>query len=186
MEAVTLVLTSDYEFGAMADTGRIDKCKGDGQFEEMVCRHYVRSSITTCGGRLMLQLDYGGWPSVGDQHATYDAVFWGVGRHPVNGNYTTRYGINNASAVVEERIKPLCTATRKKWLSGSDIGRQRVFWMNSHARLRPLNHDELPGVIATYNKRMASAMSECWFVVWPKDLHMRFSAYRYYSSQALP
>jgi hypothetical protein len=161
MEAVTLVLTTDYEFGAMEEAGRTEQCKGDRQFEERVCRRYVKHKATMCGGHLMLQLDTGAWPSIGEQHAPFDALFWGVGRHPVNGNRTTRHGTHNATAVVQERIQPLCSeASLRRWINGSDIGRQRVFWINSHARLRLGWYDERPRVIAAYNEGMSSALSE--------------------------
>jgi hypothetical protein len=176
MEAVALVLTTDYDFGAVTDSGRTEQCKGDGQFEEKVCRHHVRNPAAVCGGRVMLELFYGAWPSIGDSHASYDVVFWGVGRHPINDDYTTRYGVHNASIVVEERVRPLCTDARRVWLQGTDIGRQRVFWINSHARLRPGFPDEAPEAISAYNAHMTRALSEyhcrCWQCHHPRHAQL--------------
>jgi hypothetical protein len=84
MEAVALVLTSDYDFGAMMAAGKIEQCKGDGQFEEKICRHHVERHAAVCSGRVMIDLYEEAWESIGDPHASHDAVFWGVGRHPIN------------------------------------------------------------------------------------------------------
>lgn len=157
MEAVSLVLTDDFEFGAMLPAGRTSQCKGDGQFEEKVCRHHVNSQVSVCDGKLLLQLFYDAWPRLERRHAEYDAVVWGAGRHPTNGDYNTRHGVANASLVIQEIVRPICSdASNRAWISGAGQGRQRVFWLPSHARLRAGLSDEQPQGIKRYNDEMCN------------------------------
>lgn len=166
MEAFVLVLTSDYEFGAMLPAGRIEACKGDGQFEEKVCRHHVNTNAIVCDGRVTLSLDYGAWPVIGERHAQYDVVFWGGGRHPTNGDYTTRHGVYDPGVVISEVVQPLCR-DKQGWFSSAP---QQVYWLQSHLSLKTdLFTDQHPNRVKGYNQVMKTALGE-----WRTPLVLEF------------
>lgn len=157
MEAVGLLLTSDYEFGAMLPAGRMAQCQGQGQFEEKVCRNFVNNMVSACNGTVVLHLDSGAWPRLGPQHTHYDAVIWGAGRHPLYGDYKTRYGVHNASAVIRDVFKPFC---QDRQGSTRVQHKQALFWVQSHARLTPGQPDEQPQLIRHFNEDVCSYLGE--------------------------
>jgi hypothetical protein len=157
MEGFALVLSDDYEFGAMDARGReMPQCKGDGQFDEKVCRLHVPNQIQLCNNTVTVNLESSAWPILEHRHLSqFDAVFWGAGRHPVDGNYTTRYGVHDAATVLKHKLRVGCNSS--EGLSGTNA---RVYWVTSHARLKAFMPDESYQHILKYNTDMTSYVGE--------------------------
>lgn len=74
-EGMLLTLTEDFETGALTAEGVQEPgCHGDGQFDEKKCRFHVPLASTLCEGRVRLQLFYGAWPVLTEEHGTFDAI----------------------------------------------------------------------------------------------------------------
>jgi hypothetical protein len=159
VEALALLLTDDFEYGALRPGTNAPECRGEGQFAKAECRQYINYRASLCSGRVKLDHDHRAWARVGPQHAAYDAVLWGGGRHPTNG--TTNHGRANASLVIQDIVGPICSnPSNQGWIKGTDQGRQRLYWLNSHARLMVTRPHELPAVIKLYNEEMCSYLGE--------------------------
>jgi hypothetical protein len=168
-EAFVLILTQDYKFGALKPEGRnVPECADDGQFEEKQCRHFVNFNQVLCGGSVTADLDYGAWPPLTPSHSSYDLAFWSCGAHPVNYDYNTRYGVNDAAVVKTAIFEPLCRGDAAlPWLKA---GKPKVIWLLQHCRLRPKFPDEREEVVARYNKEAPPALKEvCGFPDDPID-----------------
>jgi hypothetical protein len=155
-EGLALVLTGDYELGAMAPEGKVPECKGDAQFEEKVCRHKVDRALNACNGQVRVDLYEEGWEPIAQRHAAYDAVFWGAGRHGIPEYHAVRNGVHNAFAVIQYRLRPLCRAN-EAWLLDRNHNRSRLYWVTSHVRLIAAHPDERPSVVLKYNEEMMPA-----------------------------
>jgi len=93
--AFILWLSGDYAAGALrADHDEI--CEGEGQFEEKVCRGQLSRNVTVpCG--VTVALKYGTWPKPDREDlSNNDYIVWGVGNHPLDGDYETKMGVNDA------------------------------------------------------------------------------------------
>jgi hypothetical protein len=152
-EGLLLVLSGNYEWGAMVEEGREKpECHGEGQFEERTCRHFVAHNKQVCNNEVVLQLVYGAWPTITIQMLdTYDLVLWGAGSHPVDGNYQTRYGVLNATVVRDHVLVPICSSLS----SVIAIRRSKsVLWLGIHMRLAARHEDEAEKEIVRYNREM--------------------------------
>ena len=130
--ATALLLSGDYQKGALkSDHDHI--CEYGGQFEEKVCRLQLEYTRSVCGGAVALRHKYQAWPTITQQELNeVDYVIWGAGNHPVNLDYSTRYGVLNASIVGSEKLAPTC-----KYLADSQL--QKIFWLDPHARLNSIS-----------------------------------------------
>ena len=159
-EAFLDILTGDFMSGALSTSDRFPpKCLGEGQFEEANCRQYVSHQKTVCD-KTDIGLYYGHSPRALDVFPSNpDLIIWGVGNHPVDGNYTTRYGVLNASIVAKEAILPMCTDTRAR--AALDSRKTRLFWLHLHARLVAYHTDEAVGMVELFNTEICSIMKTC-------------------------
>lgn len=124
-EGLALILTGDYSNGAIPHD---PECADEAQFEEKVCRLRVPHQIHACG--VELHLRYDAWCEISPVDAThYDAIIWGFGNHPVNGDYGTFYGVHDAAVVRSSKLERLCNAADFR----ASTGPKTVF-LNNHCR----------------------------------------------------
>ena len=138
-EGFLLILTGDYEHGAMTDDDRRE-CVGESQFEEKYCRHKVATHKRVCGldislsGHAFCHLD------AGSQIGANDVVVWGFGNHPYDMNYDLMRGVYDAHTLVDAVFKPLC--------SRPGFNASKVIYLHNHARLdtRDFPHQTVAGI----------------------------------------
>ena len=159
-EGMLLMLTGDFSSGAL-NAGSADEhpeCLGDGQFEEVACRHHVKTSDTLCDGHVTVALKYGAAPAPDEDDSQWDVIVWGVGNHPVDGNYTTRLGINDAAVYADHMFRRLCHPdTGLSFMrhdgrldTRSPHSTRKVFWMSSHCRSAARFNDEQDAKVHRY------------------------------------
>jgi len=147
-------LSGDYAAGALKSPHDA-VCEGEGQFEEKVCRHQLLHSVRVCG--VLVKLKYGAWPTIskGDLQNN-DYLVWGGGNHPVDSNYNSRLGVNNARVVQQRKIAPTCRLLPQAKMAS------KVVWLSTHARLRSVRNDEARVVLRAYHDAMPSVLrKEC-------------------------
>lgn len=160
-EGMLLMLSGDFSKGALipGTTDEYPDCLDDGQFEELKCRHHVKTNDTLCGGLVTVALKYGAAPAPDEGDSEWDAIVWGVGNHLVDGNYTTRLGINDAAAYSEHMFQKLCHRdTGLSYLRHHDrrehrlhaLNAPKVFWLTSHSRPAARFTDEDDGTVYRY------------------------------------
>lgn len=155
------MLSANYEFGALDEEGQLrSDCRGDGQFEEKVCRAHVRHRSRECNDTVSVTLRYGPWPLLENEDEAYDVIFWGAGAHPVppDIDYSTRYGVFSSDAVWERVIQPTCVMRPFLWLPVKKSWRPQVFWLATHARLKVRFPDEQNDHIQEYNTGMSNLL----------------------------
>ena len=153
-QALLLILTGDYETGSMRDDFKAE-CSGDAQFEESKCRHGLPHAISgLCSGAVTLKLVWDSWPvpSLADLEAS-DLFVWGGGEHPVNGDYQSHYGVNDADVVSQTVLEPHCTADLQAHAD-------KIVFMLPHYRTRPTNEHESAEMIRQYVQRMPSFLQD--------------------------
>ena len=136
-QALILLLSEDFETGSVTpDAPAV--CVGDTQFDGPQCRNYLAAGVQICG--LTLMLDYEPYPRLNASHLDYDAVVWGVGVHPINGDRQARYGVLDADKFANEVLESLCDPDSGEWAEGKD--HPPVFWSGIHMRIDPHHPDE--------------------------------------------
>ena len=131
--AFILWLTGNYQNGALKEG--VTGCDYSGQFEKQMCRHDVVSRIEVCGGSVALK--YGIYPTVtAEELNSYDFVVLTVGRHPVDGNYSHRYGQQDAGVISREYFQPMCSSLPRQNVC------RKLIWLDAHDRLLEYHHDE--------------------------------------------
>ncbi len=147
-QALLLILSGNYESGSVPPD-YAQECAGNLQFHERECRFFVKACDCLCQGRVFVKLFYSSW-CIPNSHmlATFDKVIWGGGSHPVNSDYGSRLGVNNASLVGEHILKPTCAE-----LNTSEVEEKLIF-MLPHARLGFITNDESRDAIKTYRESM--------------------------------
>lgn len=131
-------------------------CVGMGQFEEKKCRKQVARSKTICGVEVALQHGTH-WEIISLSNISKsDFIVWGNGNHPVDANYTTRLGVNDAPIVQQHRLGPTCGALSREETSS------KVIWLDTHARLKNRYADESRAQLQKYHELMPAALEkEC-------------------------
>ena len=170
--ATALLLSGDYQKGAL-NNDHDHICEYGGQFEEKGCRLQLEFTRSVCGGAVALRHKYQAWPTITQQELNeVDYVIWGAGNHPVNLNYSTRYGVLNASIVGSEKLAHTC-----KDLADSQL--QKIFWLDPHARLNSISlpwlatpdeqinrlyrfHTEMPGQLFLHCKIPRARFISSW------------------------
>lgn len=131
--AIMMFLTNDYKRGALKDDFDGDeKCYFGGQYAEKDCRGHLRREKMVCGGTIRIELPQNtGWvPFKSNYLDEFDAIVWGGGNHPVDKNYTTRYGVHDSTVVAKDILKPTCQKN-----NDNDTMGRKVVWLATHARL---------------------------------------------------
>jgi hypothetical protein len=156
-EAFLNILTGDFLTGAYDSKDQVPPvCIGDGQFEESICRHHVTGGKIVCGD-VVVSLYYGGWPRITDVlPQSPNVIIWGVGNHPIDGNYSTRHGVYNASIVASEVLLPMC---HNEIVQGM-LRKTKVLWLLQHFRLVDFHEDESVEKVRTYNFQTCKVMND--------------------------
>jgi hypothetical protein len=112
-------------------------CEYDAQYTEKICRHQIIHQTTTCNGTVEVRLVYGASPTVSiDLLTEVDMIVWSVGRHPYNGDYSSRNGVNDAFAYYNNIFKPTCDT-----LNTTEFC-EKVVWLDTHVRVNAKFTDE--------------------------------------------
>jgi hypothetical protein len=157
-EAFLNILTGNFLTGAYDFNTQVPlMCHADGQFEESTCRHYVSGGKLVCDDSIEVSLSYGAWPRISyllPQRP--DIIVWGVGNHPIDGNYSTRHGVYNASVVSSEVLLPMCHDE----LIRDMLRKTKVLWLLQHFRLIDFHEDESVESVRTYNLQTCKVMRD--------------------------
>jgi hypothetical protein len=135
-QALVMVLQGDYRYAAVPESAG-DQCAGERQFRSDQCRAHVLREASACHGQL--RVAYTGefycnqWYR-GDPDSTALFVVSG-GSHPVHGNYTSRYGVNDPQAA-SRWVLSECCARR--------VLRSNMVFLMPHARASWRHRDECP------------------------------------------
>lgn len=168
--ATMMHLSNNYKHGALKDeyvaaAAANDPCFYGAQFEEVECRKHLRLENRVCDGHI--KLVRGSWsgmwvPFQGDFLNKYDAIVWSGGNHPVDKNYTTRYGVYDAAVISKEILEPQCGTT-----NDMDAMNRKVVWLDTHARQchgsychLDMNPDETLGAVERFHKEMPSFLKD--------------------------
>jgi hypothetical protein len=134
---------SHFSLGCQETTGMhhwlliMTDCEYDGQYEEKKCRRQIKLQATTCNGNTSVSFHYGPSRSMSHDILTqHDMIVWSIGRHPYDGNYTARVGVNDAFALYNHIFQPSCEA-----LNATELCK-KVVWLDSHFRLNAKYDDE--------------------------------------------
>ena len=138
--AMALWLSGNYKNGALIK-GSDKICDYAGQFEEKDCRKQIDYTITTCEGKTKLSLRYGIYPPMSEY--SHDWVVLSVGRHPIDGNYSSRLGINDAKLISEKYFRSICSSASR------EDSCSKLIWLDTHRRLASPRPDE-----ATHRERI--------------------------------
>lgn len=120
--------------GAVADPPWIlsDRCMGnasglEGPFNEPVqeCRHLAQDGWQkVCGGNTSVMLIYDAFGMPSDNNDKKTVVVWGIGNHPLDGDYTDQKKCLSMPMYKQERFDALCAR---------DTGtKERILWMPPH------------------------------------------------------
>ena len=162
--AMLLTLSNNYRNAALSRP--IENCEYSKQFDEKECRSILKLSSTVCNSKLRLQ--YSSDIPNSNICVPSQLSFWSVGNHPVDYNYNTRHGVNNATAYSNkfkhiELCKTLVrkhTTTTNSNVQPTDIHSQcLLFWVSTHARFKGAN-DERKEVIKAYNEGMRAFFAD--------------------------
>lgn len=82
-EGVTMMLSGDYVTGGLNEEGRANEsCHGEGQFNEVFCRHLVSHNRTLCKGEVYLERrTHPSWMRLTQDMGEFDAIVWNGGEH---------------------------------------------------------------------------------------------------------
>ena len=84
-----------------------------------------------------MSLKYGAAPAVdADLVQSHDLVVWSIGRHPIDGNYSERLGVNDAEELYRSVFLGHCA------LMNATETCKRVVWLDTHVRVMPHHADE--------------------------------------------
>ena len=84
-----------------------------------------------------MSLKYGSAPAVdADLVQSHDLVVWSIGRHPIDGNYSRRLGVNDAEEHYRSMFLGHCA------LMNATETCKRVVWLDTHAGIKPRHADE--------------------------------------------
>jgi len=148
------VLSGDFERGAVAKESAPTTCTGNYQFFKP-CREHVPMQESRCNASVALTLRYNYWPVVVAKDSRFDLVVWGGGNHRLVPN--SRLGINDAGAVIDTKLKAVCTADaswlmrKVKFVNGTSARMPRVFWQIPHFRPNLTYFDEAPERMDNYS-----------------------------------
>lgn len=138
--AMALWLSGNYRNGALIK-GSDEICDYAGQFEEKDCRHQIDFDITTCEGKTKISMLYGIYPPVSEY--SHDLIILSVGRHPIDGNYNARLGVNDAKVISEKYFQSICSSASR------EDSCSKLIWLDTHRRLQSPREDE-----STHQERM--------------------------------
>ena len=71
-----------------------------------------------------------------DDLSSYDFAVLTVGRHPVDGNYSHRYGQQDAGVISREYFQPMCSVLPRQTVC------RKLIWLDTHDRPRAYHSDE--------------------------------------------
>jgi hypothetical protein len=155
-EAFVNLLINDYERGAYEKSMDVPiECFGEGQFDEKTCRLLIAHQHNVCNGIVItLKPSSSGWFVLEDPRP--DIIIWGLGNHPVDGNYVTRYGIHDVKAVTNHIIDPVCNDPYIR--SAINDGTIRLFTLLGHSRLDFQFKDEEESVVSLFNQGICQSL----------------------------
>lgn len=153
-EGTALLLSGDFERGALGKTVST-QCNGDAQFEEKNCRLFISQSIQVCSSKVTLSYSASSnRPYVSD---STDIVVWGLGNHPINGDYVKRHGVYDADVVAAEVFAPMCDGPKHQHnltftAHISNNAHPRLLWLLPHSRLSDLPGDQSREAIQSFDE----------------------------------
>ncbi|EEH50933.1 uncharacterized protein MICPUCDRAFT_54883 [Micromonas pusilla CCMP1545] len=138
-------LSGNYKDGAM-QASHDEECIGEYQFGENVSCRYQEISATGkehffCNGRTAVKfVGYahgGNYPGFFNQTLRdYDLIVYSIGRHPYDGNYDERSGVNDAESLYHNAFLNSCKDTNATEMC------EKVVWLDTHVRISALYTDE--------------------------------------------
>ena len=153
--AMLLTLSNNYRNAGLSRPN--ENCEYSKQFDEKECRSMLKLSSTVCNSklRLMYSFDIPGSNICNPSQLS----FLSVGNHPVDYNYNTRHGVNNATIYATKfKHTELCRTLVTK--HNFNISMQcPFFWVSTHARFKGSN-DERMEQIKAYNEDMRAFFSD--------------------------
>ena len=112
-------------------------CEYELQYSEKECRKQIVGQSTVCDGHTNVTLVYGHAPWITSKVlAKYDMIVWSIGRHPFDGDYTHRVGVNDAHELYYRVFEPYCRSRNATELC------DKVVWLDTHARVKSNHADE--------------------------------------------
>lgn len=132
-------LSDNYQHAALGKIHDLD-CEYENQYSEKKCREKIIHAKTVCDGHTNVSLFYGHAPHVDSakiQH--HDMIVWSIGRHPYDGNYSHRLGVNDAYAMYTGFFGPRCESYNSTLLAEFC---KKVVWLDTHVRVMPHHADE--------------------------------------------
>ena len=147
--ATSLFLTNNFKDASLVKDDA--HCKYGNQFsEEASCRAIVAPSVVSCNGTVQLSLHYVAPPSL-DNCGNGHLSLWSEGNHPVDWNYETRLGVNDAIEYQKKFSRSnygICPTL------SSGLNKCSLFWVSTHARHDQKFTDEEDRKVQSFNEHI--------------------------------